>query len=138
MPLTDDGTIPANAVLLRALPYPSWITNKRGTRRPSSAAFFSTRQEVSYFLEAPGILTELRRILQSSDFARVPASVIRGLGLVIERRPAECPLGFRGDPASHVVVGPPEQMQRNEYEKRARSIAKHPNVSLVVPDPPPQ
>ena len=53
--------------------------NKGGKHRPSSLAFFSTKQEVSYFVEAPGILVELQRIFPGKEIARVPALVIRGV-----------------------------------------------------------
>ncbi|SRR5216684_6341396 len=137
MPLLDDATIPGNAVLFRVLhQHKGWITSKGGTPRPSSIAFFEAHGEVSYFVNAPGMLTELRRIFQGSEIASVPASVIREKNLAIERRPAECPVGFQCDPACHVVVGPNGEMERNVYERNARSIAKHPDVKIVPNDPP--
>lgn len=114
----------------------NWTTNKGGRYRPSSIAFFEAQGEVSYFTDDPGVLPELRRIFQGKEIASVPASVIREKGFAIERRPGECPPEFGCDPACHVVAGPAGQMVRNEYEKRARSIAKHDNVKIVAPEPP--
>jgi|SRR6267143_2544479 hypothetical protein len=135
MPLQDDLTIP-NAALLYRILHETWTTNKGGRHRPSSIAFFEAHGEVSYFADAPGVLGELRRIFQGKEIASVPASVIRDKGLAIERRPNECPPNFQSDKACHVVVGPAAQMQRNEYEKRARSIAKHDDVKIVASEPP--
>jgi hypothetical protein len=137
MPLLDDGTISADAVLFRVL-HPGWITNKGGARRPSSIAFYEAQGEVSYFVDTPGMLPELRRIFPGLEIARIPAAVVRGVGLVIERRPAECPNGFQCNPADHVVAGPPQELERNVYEKRARSIAKQPGVAIVPPELAPQ
>ncbi len=136
MPLHDDLTIPNAALLYRVL-HKTWTTTKGGRYRPSSIAFFEAQGEVSYFTEAPGVLSELRRIFQGKEIASVPASVIRDKGLAIERRPDECPPGFQSDRACHVVVGPAAQMPINEYEKRARSIAKHDDVKIVPPEPAP-
>jgi hypothetical protein len=133
MPLVDDGTIPADAVLLRILVDPKWITKKDGPRRPGSVAFYEATGEVSYFVEVPGMLTELARLFPGMEVARVPAAVVRAVGFVIERRPGECPDNFQCDPACHVVAGPPVQMTRNEFQGKARTIAKDPNVTIVQP-----
>jgi hypothetical protein len=135
MPLLDDGTILADAVLLRVLPHPGWITNKGGIRRPSSIAFYEAYGEVSYFLDGPGVVAELRRIFKDAEIARVPVQVIRAIGFAIERRPDECPIGFRCDRSNHVVAGPAQQMDRNVYEKLARSIAKQPAVTIIDCEP---
>lgn len=137
MPLHDDETIPHDAVLLRAL-IPTWTTNKGGRYRPASAAFFSVSQEVSYFLDGPGMLPELHRIFPGLEIARIPASVIRGVGVgfAIERRPTQCPDGFQCDRASHVVAGPSTEMTRKEIERRAGFIAKHANVTIIYPPKP--
>lgn len=141
MALVDDATIANSATLLRVLRKGiGWTTtDKDGRYRPTSAAFFSTNQEISYFLEAPGILAQLQQIFPGCEIARIPASVIRGTGSVIERRPAECPPNFHGDHACHVVAGPNTATARNELEKRARTIAKHPAVAIIPAQPePPQ
>lgn len=131
MPIVDDATIPPDAILLRVLVDPNWVTNKGGTRRPASIAFVDANSEASFFIADAGMIDELRRIFGSAEVARVPAAAIRTVGFGIERRPAECPSGFLCDPASHVVVGPRQQMQRNTYEKTARLIAKEPGVALI-------
>ena len=135
MPLHDDQTIADDAILYRVLPHPNWVKVDAGVTRPSSIAFFECRQEVSFFVDGPGILSELRRIFPGAPIAKVPAAILREKGLAIERRPGECGDDFNGDPASHVVVGPAEQIQPNLYEKRARSIAKHPDVGIVPEEP---
>lgn len=141
MALVDDATIPNGATLLRVLRKgKGWTTTDKGGRyRPTSAAFFSSNQEISYFLEAAGILADLQQMFPGCEIARIPASVIRGTGSVIERRPAECPPEFQGNHACHVVAGPNTATERNELEKRARTIAKHPDVEIIPaqPGPPP-
>lgn len=137
MPLLNDASILDGAVLFRVL-FPGCTTTKGGTYRLASHAFFEARGEVSLFLDMPGLLEELRRIFPGQEIASVSASVIRGAGLVIERRPAECPLDFRCDKACHVVVGPAQELRRNDLEKRYRSIAKHPTVKILPPEQLPQ
>jgi hypothetical protein len=140
MPLHDDGTIPADAILFRVLAHPGWTTTKGGTRRPSSIAFYEAAGEVSYFVDAPGMLTELSRIFPGSEIAVVPALVVRAVGFAIERRPDECPEDFQCDRTCHVVAGPPAELTRLEFQAKARRIAKNPNVTIVAiihPEPPP-
>ena len=140
MPLQDDQTIPDDAILYRVLPIPSWIKTEGERRRPSSIAFYEARGEVSYFMDSPGMLAEVRRIFPGVEIARVPASVLRSaeVGFAIERRPTECPDGFQSDPACHVVAGPNGQITRNEFQRRAGRIAKHADVSLVPEESPAQ
>ena|SRR5258708_3224245 len=133
MPLLDDATIPDGAVLYRVL-IPGWTTTRGGRYRPASHAFLETRGEVSLFVDEPGMLDELRRIFPRHEIAVVSASVIRSKRLVIERRPLECPEGFQRDPACHVVVGPNDEIQKPELEKRYRSIAKDPSVAILPPE----
>jgi len=133
MSAQDDQTIPPDAVLLRVLKHPDWIINKDGKTRPSSAAFFEARGEVSHFIDAPGMINELFRLFPGWPIAAVPASVVRGRGLGIERSPGDCPKDFRGDPANHVIVGPPPNVGRPAYEKMARPIAKLPDVNIIFP-----
>jgi hypothetical protein len=137
MPLHDDATIPDDALLLRALPH-GWTTTKGGRYRPASHAFLEVRGEVSLFVDGPGVLDEVRRIFPGLEIASVSASVIRRKGLVIERRPLESPEGFLCDPICHVVVGPNEQLQRPELERRYRSLAKDPAVTILSPEQSPQ
>ena len=133
MPLTDDQTVAADSVLLRVLRH-GWTTTKDGRCRPASLAFFSTDQEISYFVEGPDVIIELWRIFPGHKIARIPASVIRAQGFVIERRPAECPAELQCDHASHVVAGPAAEITRNEFQRRAGSIAKHIQVSIIEPE----
>jgi hypothetical protein len=137
MPLLDDATVFDDAVLFRVL-LPGWTTTKGGTYRLASHAFLEARGEVSLFLDAPGLVEELRRVFPGKEIASVSASGIRGAGLVIERRPAECPPDFRCDRSCHVIVGPAQELQRNDLEKRYRSIAKHPSIKIFPPEQPPQ
>jgi hypothetical protein len=137
MPLIDDQTIPVDAILFRVLlPDPNWTTNKGGRLRPASLAFYSAEQEVSYFLESPGMLTELQRIFPGHKIARVPAAVMRGQGFAIERRPdpADCPADFGCDRACHVVAGPNAELPRPEFQRRARNIATHQDVTIIKPE----
>ncbi len=138
MPLQDDVSIPHDAMLYRVLPKPSWIKTEGETRRPSSIAFYEARGEVSYFVDGPGMLAEVRRIFPGMEIARVPASVLRSteVGFVIERRPADCPEDFHCDPANHVVAGPSAEITRNEFQRRARRVAKHTDVTIVPQEPP--
>ena len=131
MPLRHDEGIAREAILYRILQHKGWTTNKGGKHRPSSIAFFEVDGEVSYFIDSDSMVPELRRIFPGADIARVPASVVIDAGFAIERRPNECPEDFRCNPACHVVVGPAQPMEPNDYEKRARSIAKHPDVGIV-------
>ena len=105
-------------------------------RRPGKIAFIDGRtQEASCFIEGPGVAEEMRRILPCPEgIAVVPASVVRECGFAIERRPDGCPEGFRCDPASHVVIGPPEVIRRKLYEKMARQIATHPETRIIPPE----
>jgi len=140
MPPIDDQTIPADAVLFRVLRKdPNWTTNKGGRLRPTSLAFFSSEQEISYFLDAPGMLAELQRIFPEHKIARVPAAVIRAAGFVIERRPdpADCPRDFHCDPACHVVAGLSAEVTRIVFQRRARSIANHADIVIIEPEPQP-
>ncbi len=131
MPIVDDASIPPDAILLRVLVDPNWVTNKGGTRRPTSIAFVDANEEASFFIAGAGIIDELRRIFGNAEIASVPAAAIRAVGFGIERRPAECRDDFHCDPASHVVAGPRQPMPRNTYEKTARSIGKEPGVALI-------
>lgn len=132
MPLHNDDTILDDAVLFRGLPpLPNWIKTTGGHTRPTSLAFYSSDQEISYFIDAPGMLAELFRIFPGYKFAAVPADVLRSVGFAIERRPLECPTDFRCDPACHVVAGPPQQIDRREHQRLAGMVAKHPNVRVV-------
>ena len=139
MPLLDDATIPDNAILLRVLRQdPNWTTNKGGRRRPSNLAFYEARGEVSYFIDAPGMLTELRRIFPGQEIVNVPAAVIRGVGFAIVRRPNDCPADFQCDRTCHVVAGPSGELQRLEFQRRARAIAKHQDVTILPSEAPAQ
>jgi|SRR5579863_3102513 len=132
MPLQDDQTIAPDAVLLRVIPnYPNWTAIEGGRVRPTSLAFFSDNQEISYFIDGPGMRTELGRIFSGNNAALVPASVVREQGFAIERRPGECPEDFRCDRSSHVVAGPVAEMARKAHQGLARRIARHPEVTII-------
>jgi hypothetical protein len=134
-PLIDDQTIPPDAALLRVLRQdPRWTTNENGRIRPTSLVFFSATEEISYFVDMPGIVDELQRIFPGHKIARVPVSAIRAVGFAIERRPTECPADFQSDRACHVIAGPALQSTRLEYQRRARSIAKNMEVTIIDPE----
>jgi hypothetical protein len=137
MPLHDDETVLATACLYRVLRQdPNWTkTESDGRRRPTSLAFFSSDQEVSYYVNAPGVLDELQRKFRGHDIAEIPVSVVRGAGFVIERRPTEVDADFQSDPNSHVVAGPSTELTRDQHQRVARAIAKHPNVHMIPPAP---
>jgi hypothetical protein len=135
MPLQDDQSISGNAVLFRVLQDPNWTTYKGGRRRPSSLAFYEAHGEVSYFVDTPGMLSELHRIFPGREIARVPASVVRQQGFAIERRPNECPDDFQCDRTCHVVAGPTSEIQRLEFQRRARTIATHQDVTIIPAEP---
>jgi hypothetical protein len=117
MPLQDDPSIPNEAVLLRALEK-NWTIDSGEGRRPTSFAFKAANYETSFFVEEPGVIEEMRRHLSCPEgIAAVPARVVRECGLVIERRPDECPTTFQVNNRCHVVVGPPGTVRRTEYER---------------------
>lgn len=138
MPLEDDPTVTLEAHLLRVLYRdPNWTTIKDGRLRPTKLAFYSATQEISYFVEAPGVIAELWRIFPDHKIARIPVSVMRDQGFAIERRPQpdECPEDFRCDRTLHVIAGPAIEMGRHEYQRRARRIANHDEVTIIEPEP---
>src|SRR5229473_5533395 len=109
MAVQDDQTVHDDAILYRVLDDdPDWRTTKGDRYRPSNLAFYEATGEVSYFVESPGMLPELERIFPGQEIASVRASVLRSaeVNFAIERRPNEVPVGFRCDPANHVVAGP--------------------------------
>lgn len=84
-------------------------------------------------MDSPGMLTQLRRIFPLYEIARVPAASCG------EWAPTpQMPAGFQCDHARHVVAGPPQELERNEFQKRARRIANDPTVTLVPTEPAPQ
>lgn len=138
MPLQNDPSIPDEAILYRVLDdSPHWRTDKGVRYRPSKLAFYESRGEVSYFLNSADILPELYRLFPGQEIASVPVSVLRSeeVGFAIERRPDEVPPDFQCDPASHVVAGPPVEMTRLEFERRARVIANHALTAIIQPPP---
>jgi hypothetical protein len=128
MPRHDDPSIPDDAVLIRAV-HPDWLEEKDGTERITSATFLSGQAEASCFIgsevgELQGfrenILPELRALLKIDiqALAVISARAVRDAGLWVYRKPEE----FRGNNA-HVVICPPDGMSRNQYTKRAKSLA---------------
>ncbi len=130
MPLQDDATVPNDATLLRVL-HKTWVTGEGENRRPTSHAFMDSNFETSLFINSPGVVTELHRIFIGLEIACVPVGALREIGLVIERRPDECPENFNCDPRCHVVIGPPREMARNEYQRLTRNLAKHPQTQIL-------
>jgi hypothetical protein len=130
MPLQDDATVPNDATLLRVL-HKTWLTGDGENRRPTSHAFMDSNFETSLFVSSPETVLELRRIFNGLEIARVSVRALREIGLAVERRPDECPDGLQGDRACHVVIGPPREMGRNEYQRLARAIAKHPETRIL-------
>lgn len=135
MPLRNDETISDEAILFRVLiADPNWKTRESdGRYRPTSLAFYSADQDVSYFVDGPGVVEALNKLFAGLEIASVPASVIRGVGFVIERRPEECPEDFECDRSCHVVAGPAEPIPRKDHQRRVRTIAKHPRVYVNEP-----
>jgi hypothetical protein len=131
MPLQDDATIPAEATLYRVLPFPSWVTTEQGVLRPTSAAFYEGRGEVSYLLDGPGVLDEIRRLYPSAPIAALPASTLREVAdYVIVRRPDEASERLRD---YHVVVGASNEITKNDSRRRAKSISRHDSVRVIPP-----
>jgi hypothetical protein len=130
MPLQDDATVPNDATLLRVL-HKTWVTGEGENRRPAKHAFMDSNFETSLFVNSPEVVTELRRIFIGLEIACISVGVLREAGLVIERRPDECPEAFNCDPRCHVVIGPPNEMTRNVYQRIARTIAKHPQTRIL-------
>lgn len=135
MPLQNDDSIPNDAILYRVL-HPTWVTLENGKRRPTSNALLDSNREASLFIAGPGVLEELRRLFPGYEIASVRASIIRAAQLAIQRRPDECHEDFHGDRASHVVVGPGDDIGRNEYQRRTRAIAKNAEFTILQQAPP--
>jgi hypothetical protein len=130
MPLQDDATVPNDATLLRVL-LKTWVTGDGENRRPTSHAFMDSNYETSLFLNSPEVVAELHRLFIGLEIASVSVGVLREAGLIVARRPDECPDNFNCDPNCHVVIGPPGEMTRNIYQRIARTIAKHPQTRIL-------
>jgi hypothetical protein len=128
-PHQDDPGLADDSYVLRALPE-TWVTTKGGRRRPSSNSFLDSNFENSCFLESEISLDEVRLLTGQAKIARVPIRVLRAAGYWLERRADEAPLGCT-HPDSHLVCGPPQQIDRGRYEKAARSIVKSPDVEML-------
>lgn len=129
-PLRDDQTIAPEQSLLRVL-RPGWTTVENGQERPNTLAFTDGNQETSCFLDNDANLAELRRLFPGAKICRFRAAVARAAGLVIERKPDECPQGFTGDPNDHVVIGPAEQISKKQLMKIGHRIANSEGVQIT-------
>lgn len=143
-PHDDDAGISDQTYVLRALP--NWVTLDNGRERPKSEAFFDSSFENSCFVEGEISIDDIvafllaharreedHRLIEQIEkglaFARIPVSVIRANGFIIERRPDEAP--GCANPAAHVVVGPPAEIRRKVYERAAKAIVKHPQTAII-------
>lgn len=135
MPRHDDGGIPDNAILIRAVD-PGWIRSENGVERLTSATFLSGQLETSCFVseEVGGIegfcsdiLPHLSTLLgKQLQVATIPVSLVRSSGLWVYRKPKE----FYDNPA-HVVICPPDGMSKSQYKKRSEALA--PAATRIVP-----
>jgi len=128
-PRHDDPGLADDAYVLRAL-HDTWVTTKGGRERPSSNSFLDSNFENSCFLESEISQDEVRLLTGRSKIARVPIRVLRAAGYWLERRADEAPPGC-AHPESHLVCGPPKEIDRGPYEKAARSIVKSPDVETL-------
>jgi hypothetical protein len=128
-PFCDDAGISGEHHLLRALP-PYWVVTKQGRERPTSNALLDSNFENSCFVEGEISLRELCELLPGCRFARIPVSLARSAGYIIERRPLEAPEGCT-NPESHVVIGPRDPLSRGDYEKASRMIVKNPAITII-------
>ena len=143
-PHEDDQAINNDQRLWRALP--NWTTAKEGRERPKSEALTDSSYENSCFVEGEITLEEvvafllagaqqqedeilMKLIEQGLPFAVLPVGLIREAGFILERRPEEAE--GCANPNAHVVVGPPEEIRRKEYERAAKKIVKHETVTIV-------
>lgn len=128
-PRSDAIDIGSEQYLLRVLK-PQWIVLENGRHRPTSDALTDSNYENSCFVEGEITLEELRGLFPGNKFAKIPVLVIREAGFFIQRVPEEAPAGC-SNPHSHVHIGPPEVVRRLEYQRQAKKIVKHPNVSII-------
>jgi len=143
-PHVDDAGITNESYVLRALP--NWVTIDNGRERPKSEALTDSNYENSCFLEGAISIGDIvaflldharreedHRLIEQIEsglaFARIPVSVIRENGFIVERRPDEAP--ECANPAAHVIVGPPEEIRRKVYERAAKAIVKHPQTAII-------
>ena len=143
-PHADDQGIANDQFLLRALP--NWITSKEGRERPKSESLTDSSYENSCFVE--GEITPeqiiafllvqarlqqddalVREIGKGLPLARIPVSIVREAGFIIERRPEEA-VGC-ANPAAHVVVGPPTEIRRKDYARAAKRIVKDERIVII-------
>lgn len=142
----DDAEITDERFLLRAMVQPRWIVDKGQGPRPASESLTDSNLENSCFIEGEitreeiiAFLTEeakkhqnhglLNQIERGLRFARFPVALVRRAGFFIERRPEEA-IGC-AHPQAHVVIGPPNVITRNQYEKAARTIVKDPATTII-------
>jgi hypothetical protein len=130
-PAFDDIAVRDEQFLIRVL-RPEWIQIKESREQPTSESFTDSNQENSCFIEGEIPLEEIRRLFPGSRVARIPVAVVRGVGYSIERRPqpGETPPGI-SNPNAHVVVGPPQELGRKEYQRRSRAIVRDERVTIL-------
>jgi hypothetical protein len=128
-PRHDDPGLADDAYVLRVL-HERWVTTKGGRERPTSDSFLDSNFENSCFLESEISVDDLRLLLGNGRIARIPIRVIRHAGYWLERRPDEAPLGCT-HPESHLVCGPPQEIERGAYERASRSIVRSPEIQML-------
>lgn len=132
-PLRDDETIDPDQSLLRAL-RPGWTALRDdGTERPNRLAFTDSNQETTCFIDNDTNLAELRRLFPGQKICRFRARFVRAAGFVVARKPDDCPDGFVGDPAHHLVIGPTEQVTKTELLRRGDAIGVTPGIEILPP-----
>jgi hypothetical protein len=133
-PLLDDERIAGDAFLLRAL-LPKWSIVKAGRERPTSDSLLDSNFENSCFVEGELSVAQVQLMFPGLKLARLPVSVVRREGFALERRPEEAPPGCPA-PEAHLVIGPLRELERGDYEGRARRIVKDPSVQVIAPPQP--
>src|ERR1700722_2562466 len=127
MPIQDDPTIPAEAILWRAL-IERWVLVSPEKSRPTSDSLLDSNGENSCFVSGGCTLEERRRLFpEAHRFVQLPVRVLRENGYGVERRPEECPSDYPGNSTDHVVVGPTDEISLKEYVRRAKRIVKNPD-----------
>lgn len=135
MALVDDPSVTDQDILLRAL-LPDWIRPRNGIPGISKQAFLDGNTgEASFFVNGPGVETEVRRIFPGKRIGATTGRAVRQGGFVIARRPEDA-APFTGDPNRHVVIGNVQRAARLPYERCGRCIALHEDTR-ILPDPQP-
>ena len=131
MPIEDDPSISNEAIVLRVL-LPDWITTKGGRTRPTSHALLELggTGECSCFLSSETILVKLANKFPGKSVAAIPAMVLRQNNFAVRRQPDDCPEDLIDEHGIHVVIGPKDQCNNHQTEKRARAIVTDARVTI--------